>query len=89
MTIWKYELGAPINVVPMPKGAKILSVANQYGKMVAYALVDPQADREDRVLEVVGTGHEPNFTEDDNPKFLGTVVLQGGEFMFHIFERDA
>lgn len=41
LTIWKYELEeVKEQTIKMPVGTKILSVKTQYGKDVAYALVD-------------------------------------------------
>lgn len=75
-------------VVKMQKGAQILSVQIQMEQICIWALVDPSAEMEDRSFSVIGTGHEifdPHETGWDL-KYLDSVQLQGGAFVFHVFE---
>lgn len=83
--IFKYVI--PVtddSILPIPEGAKILSVANQHDSIVMYALVDPEKTTKRLNIRVCGTGH----TLDDHIEqmtFIGTVNLHGGRLMFHVF----
>lgn len=82
--IYKYEVEiGQRNVVKMPENAQILSVQMQHGIPVIWALVDPQFLEEKRRFEFVGTGHDIEF---DTTKYIGTVQLNNGAFIFHLFE---
>lgn len=83
MTIWKYELESDRQqAVHMPMEAQILSVAmDQSGRLCLWALVDPDANFQQRVIEVVGTGRPVSMNERD---FIGTVVVV--PFVWHVFE---
>lgn len=82
--IWKYELEiTDEQTVEMPRGAKVLSVANQGGKLCLWAEVDPSERIVVRHFLVIGTGHQ--ITEDfDLRKFVGTVLME--PFVWHVFE---
>lgn len=84
-TIWKYTLAAAgWQVVNMPAEAQILSVAEQNGEIVLYALVDPSKAPEQREVWTVGTGR-PVPDAALQATFIGTVKLEGGLLMFHVF----
>jgi hypothetical protein len=86
-SIYKYTLRATDEqVVELPYGARILSVANQRENMCLWALVNTeQARTERRIIVIKGTGHS---AEDimSNDIFLGTVLLHNGDLVFHVFE---
>jgi predicted ABC-type ATPase len=72
----------------LPRRAEIISAAEQRGDIVVYAVIDAKEKKIDEYLIwVVGTGHEiPEAVLDRSScKFLGTVSLQDGEFMFHVY----
>lgn len=53
-TIWKFELETTGNqTLKMPIGAEILSVQTQFDKPCLWALVEPNAEKEDRVSAYV------------------------------------
>jgi len=92
--IYKYEL--PIQDRPtllIENPARILSVKEQRGKIVVYALVKPESDfatiKKEIHFRVIGTGHD--ISEDEYKTlergfiFLDTVKLALGRLMFHIF----
>lgn len=84
VTIWKFNLrthGA--KRVSMPKGARVLSVQNQGGAMVLWALVNPSAPEAERTFYSAMTG-EPFDAE--KLEFIGTVQFNNGEFVAHVFE---
>jgi hypothetical protein len=85
--IWKYELDiTDAQVIMMPPGAQILSVANQRGTLCLWALVEPAwADRSDleaRTIEIIGTGNPVERCSARN--HLATVVME--PFVWHVFE---
>ncbi len=86
--VYKYRLKKIMEQdILLPSDAKILSVEEQRGDIVLYALVDYDAPAEitldRRRIYIYCTGSEVH-----NPlaRFIGTVKLGGGEYMFHVFE---
>ncbi len=85
--IWKYTL--PVSdypVISMPKGARVLSVDVQHGKVQVWALVDPEAPTELHRFMMVGTGHCLTEKCVESMRFIGTVQM--GDFVWHIFEHQ-
>lgn len=87
--IYRYHLG--IDDRPdarLPIGARVLSVAAARAEGSRYlelwALVDPDADSEDRYFRIFGTGHPVD--EDFLGRFIGTVSMAGGALIWHVFE---
>lgn len=69
----------------MPSTAKILAVGVQHEQPVLWAEHDAYDElRETRRIMVIGTGWEFHYPE--NTKYLGTVILQGGYLVAHIYE---
>lgn len=92
-TIWKYPLdyANASQVLSVPGNAKFLSVIEQHSKPILYALVDPEEIMkvETEVL-VRGTGDSISGEQLRTHVFLGTVKLQDGALILHIFvERTA
>lgn len=85
-TIWKYELPISDKVsVPMPRGAQVLSVAEQYGKLCVWALVSTTQEKEPQRFGIYGTGLP---AEDAGAGyFLGTVVMPNG-LVWHVFREE-
>lgn len=84
-TIWKCNLELGINSIPMPINAKILTAQMQFENIVVWALVDVgQNTTETRKFAVFGTG----FRIDDFviKSYIGTIQLDGGDFIGHVFE---
>lgn len=87
-TIYKYPLDVlQVQTLRVPLTWEPLSVHVQNGAICIWALVDTrsQLDREVRV-SVFGTG---NAIQDDPGQFLGTVLLDAGSLVFHVFVADA
>ncbi|HDR9068177.1 TPA: hypothetical protein QDA90_003485 [Burkholderia vietnamiensis] len=82
-TIWKYTLQPDI-ILEMPAGAEVLSVREQGDEINMWALVDPNAEKEERRFMGFGTGHD--VPSAMFKKFIGTAHLQGGSLVFHVFE---
>jgi hypothetical protein len=85
-TIHKYSLEISDTVaLDLPKGAKVLSVQNQNNIPCLWALVDPAKPKEKRHFRILGTGQPVGGTAGT---FLGTVLLNNGHFVIHVFELD-
>lgn len=77
----------------LPEGAKILSAHSQTDRNLRiWVLVHPYNKKIRRVIEIYGTGDE--VPADPPPEgdghirvFCGTVLLYGGDFVLHVFER--
>ena len=85
--IYKYpiNLGMRQQALFLPKCGRILSVQMQHGECQLWAIVDKEAPRVGRRFEVLPTGA---IVEDhDKLVFLGTVQVDGGSLIFHVFER--
>ena len=80
--IWKYTL-SPAILIKIPKGAQLLSVAEQNNNICMWALVDPNADLEVREFHIFGTGHDITIKNLD---FVGTALLDNGSLVSHVFE---
>lgn len=73
------------SVIPMPCGAKILSVGLQEGRPTLWALVNPGAPIDMRTIHVVAT--ESSLGDEfGGLRFIGTVVLGCGGIVIHVFE---
>lgn len=87
-TIWKFELETKgYQKIEMPEGSEILTVQTQFEKPCLWAFVDPNAEKEDRFIEIFGTGERINCDMGVNRKYIGTYQLSGGNWVFHVFER--
>jgi len=81
--IHKYVIGAKKCALLMPCGARILAVHEQHNTVCLWAQVDPEADKEFRHFRVYGTGHE---IPDAALTYLGTVFIDGGHLVWHVYE---
>lgn len=85
LTIWKFDLRiADRQQVEMPVGAKILTVQEQHGMPVLWALVNPTAPTVAREIVLYGTGRA---VPDDPGQYIGTVQQCCGALVWHFFEE--
>lgn len=84
-TVYKYPLKSSTTAVELPKDAQLLKVDDQHGKITLWALVSPDNAPEVRNIEVFGTGH--SISDPDTLKYINTFFVQGGNYVFHAFER--
>lgn len=83
--VWKYHLHSPVTQLEMPLFATVLSVGAVGGEAYLWALVDPVTPRrETRTIHCVNTGVNFEFARD--AQYYGTVLLNGGVFVTHVFE---
>ena len=88
MRIYKYPLKiTDIQTVRMPKGAKILSVQEQHGKVCVWALVDPDERIVDKTILIIGTGNPIDDIDLDDYYFLNTVQSGGEPLIWHVFVK--
>lgn len=83
--IWKFGLNVERTlqtILDIPAGAKFLATSNQYESVAAWFEVDPFADTEARTFRLVLTGESPV----PNSTHLGTVLLDQGAFVVHVYE---
>lgn len=91
--IWKYPLSlGGWGIQPMvkyqlamPRGAVVLNLQVQAGLPTLWAEVTPLAPKENRIFEWAGTG----WQKPRNGAYVGTVQLQDGTFVFHLYEVPA
>lgn len=87
-TIWKYSVSITSEglVHRIPKGAKFLSVQVQQGLPYMWFLLEDAALREDRKFFVLETGKELPRSLLGVSEYLGTVLLENGNHVLHLFE---
>jgi hypothetical protein len=84
MVVFKYALTIADTIdVPMPAGARLLSVQVQNDVACVWALVDPDARKTTRRLALRGTGHDADGLTF--APFVGTFQLPSG-FVGHLFD---
>lgn len=84
-TIWKLELsGITKQKLMLPIGAKILTVQVQNNCPCIWFLCNPENDKEERFLEVYGTGHDIQLHTEIDRYYLATFQI--GSLVFHVFE---
>lgn len=86
-TVWKFVWPLPSDRAEfdMPRGAEILTVANQYNQVCLWARVNPLGDLEKRRFALVGTGHAAPGAASG--RYLGTAFLHDETLVLHVFER--
>lgn len=84
MRIYKYTLQTiGEQTIPMPSGAKLLSVQTQNDAPQVWALVDERNPVANRKFATYGTGHP---MPDAPGEYLGTYQIHGGMLVMHVFE---
>jgi len=85
MRIYKYPVPIADNfIIEMPLQAQILSFQAQYDVLNLWAAVWPNSSLEERKFSIIGTGHDIDM--DYVKKFIGTVQVMSGKFVWHLFE---
>ncbi len=85
--IYKYPVEVEDSVtVTMPEGAQVLAVQVQRGVPCIWALVDPKMPAVDRKFRWVGTGHAHQEAFWVDLDYIGSIQLEGGRLVFHLFE---
>lgn len=85
MVVYKYNLPVEdVSIIKIPMGSQLLSVEEQNGEIVVYALIPDSRHivMVDVKFRVAGTGHSVDYRDTKN--FLGTVRIRE-KFFFHVF----
>ena len=86
MKIFKYTLElTEEQTITLPEPGWILSVINQYDKLVLYAVIKPEEKEISRTIKIVGTGEE--FLDIDIYEFINTVSMDDGRLIWHVFVK--
>lgn len=86
MVIWKQVLKVEEEqAVFLPKGALILSVQVQQGVPCLWFKCEPSGMTERRTIRMLGTGIPHDMPATD--VFLGTIQLENGYLVLHVFEQ--
>ena len=81
--IWKWLIEPNETAVSIPVGAEILTIQEQHGEPRLWALVDPDAEKEERSFKVYGTGQ---LIKEKPGKYISTFQMHKGRLVFHVFE---
>lgn len=84
--IYKYTVPfSGMAVVSLPKQAPILHVGEQDGVIFIWALVDMSEITVPRYFRIYGTG----FAFKDEVQHVGSVIVDDGRLVWHVFEVSA
>ena len=83
--IWKFPLAleSAVQSIEMPEGAAIIKVAWQDCPCL-WALCEPDNSKETRKFFILATGQP--FEGDYTMFHHGSVLQNGGQFVWHVFE---
>lgn len=95
-TIWKFAIGFDEQTgVMMPRGAEILKIdASDYDRngrheelpsAYVWAIVDPEAPKALRKIDVRGTGYELSCSLGKH-NYIGSVQILSGRLVYHFFD---
>ena len=90
-TMHKFKLDSnkDVTVVKMPAGAVVLHVHEQDNEPCLWAVVNDERRKVARKFRVIGSGREIDKRKSDTSKlpYVGTVHLDGGRVVAHVFEE--
>jgi len=91
-TIFKYELKCfghsnLAEPVMMPHDAKYLHVGSQGGCMYIWAEIDTESRTLEHTFEVFGTGHEMYVDMGVEREHVGSLIMNDGALVFHVYHR--
>lgn len=86
MEIWKFVLRPGVVELDMPIGARTLTVHEQRGQCCLWAEVNIKMPATKRQFEVYGTGRPLENLTDSIRRYVGTVYMDGGELVWHVYE---
>jgi hypothetical protein len=83
--IHKYPVNITGDYTVMPMGARILSVQVQYDKVCVWAIIDKRVTV-NALRQIVPYGTGIQLPHANPGTFLGTVQLQDGHLVLHLFD---
>lgn len=81
--VWKYTLKPYKPILSIPKGGLIRYVGEQHNEICLWVEVDTDNEAINREFKIYGTGH--NIPEDWIG-YLGSVKIDEGRLVFHVYE---
>lgn len=77
-------------VINLPKAAILLRVSQVNAEISLWAFINPEAEKELRVIRMIATGEEFN-TEELKPNYIGTIevdniTVPNRKLIWHVFE---
>jgi hypothetical protein len=86
--VWKHDLRDEVNHVDLPLGAVVLHVAEQHGVLRLWEVHGVGVTgTEHRVFRVAGTGHPFPVVGANARQHVGSLLVAGGDYVFHVFEE--
>ena len=82
--IFKYPICIGRNTLSLPKGSKILHVAEQRGQLCMWIEQDTTKPQVYRNFQVYGTGKSFGSDRAVEPTFVGTALVN--DFVWHVYE---
>lgn len=86
-TIFKYEVLPGLNTISIPQSSRILSAGAQNNSVFIWVLTTNNTQTEAKHVFVSGTGHPIENELAEQLNFINTVIV--GEFVWHVFQRNA
>lgn len=84
--IYKYTVDIQDTItIRAPRVHRWLHFAVQYGTATLWGEVDTDTPERDHVFSLRGTGHPMTGEEGQH---IGTIMLQGGALVLHLFEAE-
>jgi len=87
--VWKYPLTDSLSQIDMPEDAEVLDVQLQGNIPHMWVLVNPHATLETRYFHMFGTGEPFDDKTGQLGYYCGTLYLDGGRSVLHVFEIGA
>jgi hypothetical protein len=90
-TVWKYKLEVEDEQeVIIPADGEILCVQNQFDKAVMYVSTENPEGGWKRAVSIysVYTGEKWNVPDPDRTRYIGTLLFDQGDAVFHYFARE-
>ncbi len=82
--IWKHELTKPSETILLPRDAEVFHVREQENKICIWFRCDHEAPKTEREFMIRGTG---DAYPGNRYQYRGTVQLNRGLLVFHVFEK--
>ncbi len=84
-TVHKFTLKTEdFQLIEMSRGARILCVEVQFGRVCIWAEVDTELSLLDRKIHTVSTGGPMPVVP---LRYIGTYQLSGGSLIYHVYEE--
>lgn len=87
MTIWKFPLKViDEQTISLTAGYRTLHVEVQGGRPCLWVALNPDAQKQDAKIRIIGTGHRISDYAELN--YIGTFITHGDALVFHVFLKE-